>query len=129
MFWRPDLVGVEAALCCQNIEGWRGQRSSDRSGETRIWKFEVHCSGLCSIFDSTHPKNFSVDSQHKYRHGTLRWCPSCSLSRFTDKAELYSRHMSRVLSSFLISSSSHSSESLLFSTLDCNAVLALHNSS
>jgi len=47
----------------------------------------------------------------------------------TPKAELYFRHMSQVLSSFLISSSSHSSKSLLFSTLNRNAVLVLHNSS
>ncbi len=108
----------------------RGQEgSSDRSGETRIWKSEVHCSGLCFISGSTHPKDFSVGSQHKYRHDTLRWCPSCSLPRFTGKPGLYFRHMPRVLSSFLIPSSSHSSEPLSFSTLDRNAVLALHNSS
>ncbi len=26
MFWRPDLVGVEAALCCQNTEDWGGRK-------------------------------------------------------------------------------------------------------
>ncbi len=107
----------------------RQRKSSNRSDETRIWKFEIHCSELCFISDSTHSKNFSVSSQHKYRHDTLRWCSSCSLSRFTDKAELYFRHMSWVLSSFLTSSSFHSSESLSFSTLNRNAVLALHYSS
>ena len=91
--------------------------------------FEIHCSELCFISDLIHSKNFSVSSQHKYRHDILRWCSSCSLSRFTGKAELYFRHMSQVLSSFLISSSSHSSKSLLFSTLNRNAVLVLHNSS
>ncbi len=25
MFWRPDLVDVEAALCCQNTESWGGR--------------------------------------------------------------------------------------------------------
>ncbi len=28
MFWRSDLIDVEAALCCQNIEGW-----GDRKGQ------------------------------------------------------------------------------------------------